>query len=69
MRLHVGKFGAEEFANTLNGDVFNLVYHAASAIIAFARQSLGILVGAVGTHGFHHLVAYKILTRDELHAL
>ena len=47
VRLHVGKLGVKELLHALYGEVLYLVYHAATAVVAFARQSLGVLVGAV----------------------
>ena len=67
--LHVGKLSAEELLHSLACEVFRLVHNLAAAIIAVAGQALGILVGHVGTHGAHHLVADEVLRCDKFHTL
>ena len=47
VRLHVGIFSAEEFANTVDSELFYLVNNAATAVVALAGIALGILVGEV----------------------
>ena len=69
MRLHVGILSAEEFLDALDGEVLYDIHHLAATIVAFARQTLGILVGKVRTHSVHHLVTYEILRSNQLHTL
>src|SRR5574344_985461 len=66
--LHVGILSSEEFAYTVDGELLHLVNHTASAIVALARITLGILVGEVRTHSLHHLVTDKILRSNQFHA-
>ena len=68
VRLHVGIFGSEQFADAVDGQLLHLVNHLAAAIIAMAGVALGILVGQIRAHGLHHLVAHKVLTGNQLHA-
>ncbi len=67
--LHVGPLGAEELLGALDGDGLALVHHLAAAVVAFAGIAFGIFVGHDGTHGFHHLVADKVLGGNQLDAL
>ena len=66
--LHVGIFGSEEFAHTVDGKLFHFVNHLASTIVSLSGITLSILVGEVGAHGFHYLVANKIFGRNEFNA-
>ena len=61
VRLHVDPFGAEELLEPLNGQRFALVHHLATAVVALAGVSFGILVRQATAHGLHDLVADKIL--------
>ena len=52
--LNVGELGSEEFFDSFDGQIFHFVYHLAAAVVAFAGQSLGVLVGEIRSHGLHH---------------
>ena len=65
--LYIGKLCTEKLFHALAGQVFHLVYHTATTVIAFAGQSFGILVCQVGTHGLHDLFADKILGGYQFH--
>ena len=65
MRLHIGILCIEEFLDAFNGERFNLVDNAATAIIAFTRITLGIFIGQPRPHGTHHFVADKVFRRNE----
>ena len=69
VRLHVGILGVEELLHAVAGDVLALVHTLAAAIVAVARITLGILVGEATAHGAHHLVAHKVFTCNQLHAV
>ena len=47
VRLNIGIFSAEEFANSVDSKLFHLVNNAATAVVALAGITLGILVGEV----------------------
>ena len=66
VRLHVDPFGAEELLQPLNGQRFALVHHLATAIVALAGVSFGILVRQAAAHSLHDLVADEILRGDQL---
>ena len=64
MGLNIGKFGTEELLYALNGEIFYLVNHLTSAVIALAGQAFGILISEVTAHGLHDFVADKVLRGD-----
>ena len=66
--LHVGILGIKQLADALDGQFLHFVHHLAAAIVALARITLGILVGQVGAHSLHHLVAHEVLTGNQLDA-
>ena len=66
--LYVGPFGIENLFQPVDGKLFRLVYHLATAIVAFAGIAFGIFVGQTGTHGFHNLVTDKIFRGDKFDA-
>jgi hypothetical protein len=66
--LNVGILSTEKFANAVDSKLLNLVDYLATTIVTVARITLGILVGKVRSHGFHNLVAYEVLTRNQLNA-
>lgn len=59
MRLHIGIFSTEKLLEAVLSEGLGLVNHLASAVVAVAGVSLGILVCQAGAHGFHHLVGTK----------
>ena len=69
MRLHVGILSTKELADAVNGQLLYLVYYLATAIVTLAGITLGVLVRQVRAHGLHHLIAYKVLTGNQLDAL
>ena len=68
VRLYVGIFSAKQLADTVDSQLFNLVYNLTAAIVAVAGVTLGIFIRQVGAHSLHDLVAYKVLTGNELNA-
>ena len=66
MRLHVGIFGAEQFAGTVNGQLLNLVHIRAAAVIAVARIALCILIGEHCAHCGHYRGADNVFTCNQL---
>ena len=66
--LDIGIFRIVELAETVDGDLLDLVHHFAAAVVTLAGVALRILVGADGAHGGHHLVGNVILRGDELEA-
>ena len=67
--LHVGVLCAEQLAGPADGDVLHLVHIGAAAVIALARQALGVLVGQHAAHGGHHGRGDDVLTGDQLDVL
>ena len=61
VRLHVGKGAAKELLGTLARKFLNGVNGPAAAVIAFAGQTLGVLVGKNGANGLHDGQADKVL--------
>ena len=68
VRLYVGILGIKQLADALDGQLLNLVHHLAAAIVALAGIALGILVRQVRAHSLHYLVAYEVLTGNQLNA-
>ena len=66
MRLHVGVLGAEKLLCTLDGKSFRLVDINASAVISFARISLGVFVCQVASHCSHNCRRNEIFTGNKL---
>ncbi len=60
MRLNVDVFAIEQLAGAFDGQVFNLVDHLATAVIALARIALGVFVGEHRPLGLEHFVAHII---------
>ena len=46
---------------TIDSNLFALVYNFTTAIIAFAGIAFCVLVGETGPHCLHYLVTYKVL--------
>ena len=68
MRLDIGVFSLEEFADTVYGELFDLVDHFASPVISCSGIAFGVLVRADRTQGFENLVADIVFRGDELDA-
>ena len=68
MRLDIGIFGVEKFAEAVDGQLLDLVDHFATSIIAGARITFCIFVGAHAAECLKHLLAHKVFGRDELKA-
>ena len=66
MRLHVCIFGAEQLAGAVNGQLLNLVYISATAVIAMARIALCVLVGEHRAHCGHYGRADNVFTCNQL---
>ena len=54
MRLHIGKFAAEQLCYPLDGQVLGDIDELAAAVIALARQAFGIFVGEHGALRFQN---------------
>ena len=61
VRLYVRPFCTENFFQTIDSNLFALVYNFTTAIIAFAGIAFCVLVGETGPHCLHYLVTYKVL--------
>ena len=67
VRLHVDVLGArEQGERTLLGEHLGDVHELAAAVVALARQALGVLVGQPRPLGFHHRGERVVLARDQL---
>lgn len=66
MRLDIGPLCAVDSLEPVDGDLLYLVDNLASAIVAFARITFRILVGADGTHCVENLFGYVIFGCDKL---
>ena len=64
--LHVGVFGAKKFLGALDGDAFDNIHMFAAAIPAFARVTLGVLIGKHAALGLKDGRVGEIFRRDEL---
>ena len=65
--LDVGVLGAEKFLGALDGQILRYVHVLATAVVALARQALGILVGHHRPQGFQHRLADEVLRGDQFH--
>ena len=68
MGLHVGVFGLEELAGTLDGQRLGDVHELAAAVVALARVPLRVLVGHHRARGGHDGDAGEVLGGDQLEA-
>ena len=68
MGLHVGPAGTVELLGAVDGNLLALVDYLAAAVVALAGVAFGIFVGHHAAHGFHHLVADKVLGGNQLDA-
>ena len=66
VRLDVGVVGAEELLHAVAGQVLGHVHPLAAAVVALARQALGVLVREHGAGRLEHGVADEVLGRDQL---
>lgn len=66
VRLDIGKLGAEELADALDGEVLDLVDFFAAPVPAFCGVALGVFVGEAGALGGHDGTAGEIFGSDEL---
>ena len=66
MRLHVGEVGAEQRLGPVAGDVLHHVDVLATAVVAPAGQSLGVLVGQHAALSLQHRARHEVLRRDHL---
>ena len=66
MRLDVCEFTSEKLCNPFNCQIFRHIDILAAAVVAPARQTLGILVGEDRTLGFQHRLADDVLRGDQL---
>ncbi len=66
VRLHVRVLGAEELLRAIDRELLDLVDDLAAAVVALARQSLGVLVGERRPHRLEHGRRDEVLARDEL---
>ena len=59
MWLHVRVVGPEELLRPVDRELLGLVDPLAAAVVALARQSLGVLVGENGAGGFEDALGTK----------
>ena len=69
VRLHVGMIGAEDRFEAVDGERFRDVDPFATAVIAFARIALRVLVGHDAAHRFAYGFARVVFRRDQLQVL
>ena len=60
MRLHIGKFGAEERFRAFTGQVFYYVGVFAATIVAAARVAFGVFIGEHGALGLENAAGHEI---------
>ena len=65
MRLHVGPLCPIDFLDPVDGQLFDLVHHLATAVIALAGIALRILVGTYRAHGLPHILTDIVLRSNE----
>ena len=61
--------GIEDLFQTVDGDVLALVNALATAVVAVAGVTLGILVGQAAAHGLHNLVAHEVLASNQFNTM
>ena len=66
MRLHIGELAAEQFGDALDREALGDVDELAAAVIALARQPLGIFVGQHRALRLQHRTRDDVLRRDQL---
>ena len=66
VRLHVRVLGAEELLRAIDRQLLHLVDDLAAAVVALARQSLGVLVRERRPHRLEHGRRDEVLARDQL---
>ena len=64
MRLHVGVIGTKERLGALDSECFHDVNMLATAVVALARITLGVLVGQATALRFHYARTGVILGSD-----
>jgi hypothetical protein len=69
MRLDVGVLGAEELLCPLAAEVLDLVDHLAAAVVALARDALGVLVVEPGAERLQDGGRGEVLGGDQLERL
>ncbi len=67
--LHVGVLGAEDLFGALARQVLDHIGEFATAVVAFARIALRVLVGKDRARGLQHSAAHEVLRGDHLEAL
>ena len=68
MGLHVGILRIVNLAEPVDGQLFDLVHHLATAVVTLARITFSIFVRTDGAHRFHDLVGHIILGGNEFKA-
>src|ERR1700680_497707 len=66
MWLDVGGVGGEQLLHPVDRALLDHVHELASTVVAFSRQSLGVLIGQRGSHGFEHRHRDEVFARDQL---
>ena len=69
MRLHVGKFRAEQLAGPLDGQVLRNIHALAAAVIALAGVALRILIGQYRACCGQHRLRHDIFRGDQLNVV
>ena len=65
MRLNVSPLSPINRLESVNCQLLNLINDLASAVIAFARISFCILVGADGPHSLKHIIGHIVFRCDK----
>ena len=66
VRLHVGRFGAEQLLDAVDRQLLGDVDEFAAAVVALARIAFGVLVGQLRALGLHHGRRGVVLRSDQL---
>ena len=69
MRLHVGRIGAKNLLDTVNGQLLGHIDVFAAAVVALARIAFGVLIGQLAALGGHDRGRGVVLTGDELNVV
>ncbi len=69
MGLNVGEFCTVEFTQTLNGQIFHLIHHLATAVITGCRISFSIFICKARAESLKHAFGYEVFGGDQFDAV
>ena len=69
MCLDICMLGVEKFLQPVDGELLYHVYELAATVVAFAGQTLGVLVGERCAHRLQHGSRHEILAGYQLEAV